>query len=163
MKTTRRLMAAALAVTAFAVLAHPTTARPPSVTTTTTSAPTTRTATADERAFCEATIELFGPITGDCAVVPLWGSIEEDDPWGRWDCARQGNHICDTPDGLVIYFNIGGQLEGFYLDAPDRPGCFMEPSNTPDGWEVIFYSRISGRGAPEFIGDPLGFEVRCQL
>lgn len=37
----------------------------------------------------------------------------------------------------------------------------MEPSNTPDGWEIIFYSRISGRGAPEYIGDPLGFEVRC--
>lgn len=46
------------------------------------------------------------------------------------------------------------------LAAPDRPGCFVEPSNTAAGFEVIFYSHISGRAD---IGDPLGFEVRCPM
>lgn len=125
--------------------------------TTSTTVATTRAATADEASFCLAHLETLGPITGDCNVVPLGGELFEDDPWGRWDCRTMGNHIC----GDLIFFNIGGELHAYDLNAPDRPGCFMEPSNRRQGWEIIFYSRISGRGAPEYIGDPLGFEVGC--
>jgi hypothetical protein len=82
-------------------------------------------------------------------------TINEDDP--RWDCRTMGNHQC----GTTLYFNLDGELYGFDVNAPDRPGCFVEPSNTKAGYEVVFYSRISGRGAPEFLGDPLGFEVTC--
>ena len=117
----------------------------------------TRPASAAEAAFCEANLELLGPITGDCGIVPLAGGIEEDDPWGRWDCRTMGNNIC----GTTIFFDMDGEWRGFALNDRHRPACFVEPSNTPAGFEIIFYSRMSGRGAPEHLGDPLGFEVRC--
>lgn len=123
----------------------------------------TRYASSAERSFCDANWDTLGPITGDCRIVPLLGELYEDDAWGRWVCETMGNHICNVDGVLVIYFNIGGQLHGYELSDPHRPGCFVEPSNTAAGYEVIFYSRISGRGAPEFIGDPLGFEVNCPL
>jgi hypothetical protein len=79
-----------------------------------------------------------------------------------WDCKTMGNHICGDGSGnLTIWFTIDGSLQGFDINDPHRPGCFIEPGNTETGYEIIFYSRISGRGAPEFIGDRLGFEVRC--
>lgn len=133
--------------------------RPP---TTTTTVATTRAASADEANFCLAHLDTLGPITGDCNVVPVGGTLFEDDPWGRWDCRTMGNRTCgDGAGNLTIWFEVDGTLSGFDVDDPHRPGCFVEPSNTPEGYEVIFYSRISGRGPPEFIGDPLGFEVRC--
>ncbi len=154
----KRLIAAAFAALALTASASPA------------GAPTlpegTRYATSAEQTFCQANWDTLGPITGDCRIVPLLlegDSISEDDPWGRWVCETMGNHICNVDGVLVIYFNIDGQLHGYELNAPDRPGCFVEPSNTAAGFEVIFYSRISGRGAPEFIGDPLGFEVNCRL
>lgn len=133
---------------------------------------TTRPATPYEAAFCQEHIEVYGPVTGDCTVIPLPGyilpdgatydgTIYEDDAFGRWDCRKMGNHICNVDGDLIIYFDLGGELHGFELSAPDRPACFMEPSNTAEAWEIIFYSRMSGRGAPEYIGDPLGFEVNC--
>lgn len=122
----------------------------------------TRQAYAQEMLSCENTWDVRGPITGNCGYVPLYGEIQEDDPWDRWDCKINGNHICGDPiHGLVIWFNLNGELQGYELNAPDRPGCFVEPSDTRDGYEVIFYSHISGRGAPEFLGDELGFEVPC--
>lgn len=122
----------------------------------------TRAATPDEAAFCLAHLEDFGPVTGDCNVVPIGGTLYEDDAWGRWDCRTMGNRVCgDGAGNLTIWFEIGGTLSGFDVNDPHRPGCFVEPADTPEGYDVIFYSRISGRGAPEFIGDPLGFEVRC--
>lgn len=80
--------------------------------------------------------------------------ITEDEP--RWDCRTMGNHICGEPDAghLVIYFTLGDQVHGFDLNAPDRPGCFVEPSDTPAGYEVIFRPDISQ-------DDDLGFEVVC--
>lgn len=113
----------------------------------------TRPATAGEAAFCQANYEQLGPITGDCHKVPLAGGIEEDDPWGRWDCRTMGNHVC----GSTIYFNLAGQLHGFDLNAPDRPGCFAEPSATHAGFEVIWYGRISAHT------DEFGFEVNCPM
>lgn len=121
-----------------------------------------RLATPAEAAFCEAHLETLGPITGDCLVVPKVGTIHEDDPWGRWDCRTMGNHTCgDGAGNLTIWFEVDGALQGFDVNDPHRPGCFVEPSDTPEGYDVIHYSRISGRGPPEYIGDPLGFEVRC--
>ncbi len=135
---------------------------------------TTRPAYPYEARFCQDNYDQLGPITGDCTVVPLAGyvtpdgtvldgSIQEDDPYGRWDCRTMGNHVCGDENGnLTLYITYAdGNIHGFELSAPDRPGCFMEPSNTRAGYEVIFYTHISGRGAPEFIGDPLGFEVNC--
>lgn len=130
--------------------------------TTSTTVATTRAATTDEAAFCLAHLETLGPITGDCNVVPVGGTLYEDDPWGRWDCRTMGNRTCgDGAGNLTIWFEIDGALQGFDINDPHRPGCFVEPSTTVAGYEVIAYSRISGRGAPEYLGDPLGFEVRC--
>lgn len=77
--------------------------------------------------------------------------IEEDDP--AWDCTTMGDHQC----GSLIYFNLGGELHAFEINAPDRPGCFVEPSSARGGFEVFFYPRISGRD------EPLGFEVTCPI
>ena len=107
----------------------------------------TRPATLAERAFCEANYDLFGPMTGDCNVVPLGCEITEDDAWGRWDCASMGNRVC----GSTIY--VGGT--GYHVNDRHRPGCFMEPSKTPNGWEVIFYPSITEHA------DEFGFEVPC--
>lgn len=112
---------------------------------------TTRPATPTERSFCQANYDLLGPITEDCSQVPLSGSIEEDDPWGRWDCRTMGNMMC----GELIYFNIGGQLHSYGVNAPNRPACIVEPSNTREGYEVIFYMDMAKWGG-EF-----GFEVNC--
>lgn len=162
------LKRAALVLLAGAILfgstadARPT--RTPPTTTTTVAAPTAltvRLATLEEEGFCLAHFDTLGPVTGDCLLVPVDGlySVEEDDPWGRWDCHTMGNHTC----GDLIFFNLGGELHGFDVNAPDRPTCFVEPSSTPAGFEVIFYSNMSGRGAPEYLGDPLGFEVNCPI
>ena len=62
-----------------------------------------------------------------------------------------GNRIC----GNTIYFRINRKLQGFDLNDPNRPGCFVEPSNVSRGYEVIYYSRTSDRS------ETLGFEVRC--
>lgn len=122
----------------------------------------TRPATADEVAFCLANLDTLGPASGDCRTVPLTGPLYEDDPWGRWDCRTMGNRTCgDGAGNLTIWFDVDGELQGFDVNDPHRPGCFMEPSTTAVGYEVIRYSRISGRGAPEYIGDPLGFEIPC--
>jgi hypothetical protein len=32
------------------------------------------------------------PADGDCSTMPA--EIQEDDPWGRWNCATMGNRIC---------------------------------------------------------------------
>lgn len=122
-----------------------------------TTVPVDRPATELEEHFCQENFELLGPSSGDCSRVPLNAVLYEDDPWGRWDCRIMGNRQC----GDVLWFDLDGTLQGFDINDPHRPGCFIEPSNTETGWEIIFYSRISGRGAPEFLGDPLGFEVRC--
>jgi hypothetical protein len=124
---------------------------------TSTTVPVDRPATEDERSFCEAHFDVLGPINNDCSRVVLAGEIQEDDPWGRWDCRVMGNRQC----GSTLWFTVEGMLQGFDINDPHRPGCFVEPSNVVAGFEIIHYSRISGRGAPEFIGDPLGFEVRC--
>lgn len=88
-----------------------------------------------------------GPASGDCNAVPN-GPIAEDDPWGRFDCRTMGNLACTSTGSLDF-------------ELLDRPGCFMEPANGLTGWTVVRYSNIRGRGAPEFLGDPLGFEVPC--
>jgi len=75
-------------------------------------------------------------------------TIEEDDP--RWDCKTMGNHIC----GEIIWFNVGGELQGYELNAPSRPACRVEPSNTRVGYEVIFYPNQDQ-------ADDIGFEVTC--
>ena len=117
-----------------------------------------RPATEQEEHFChESTFRGEPPASGDCSRVPLFDTIYEDDVNGRWDCRTMGNRIC----GSTIHVPVGDQIHAFDVNAPDRPGCFMEPSSTPQGWEIIYYSQISGRGAPEFIGDPFGFEVPC--
>lgn len=115
-----------------------------------TTTPTDRPATDAERTFCEQNFDTLGPVTGDCSKVPLQGEILEDDPWGRWDCRTMGNHVC----GDQIFFRLGDQLVSFSLNDPNRPGCFVEPSNTPEGFEVIYRPVMSQ-------GDQIGFEVRC--
>lgn len=118
----------------------------------------THPATPNERAFCLAHLEKLGPITGDCGVVPTFGEILEDDPWGRWDCRTMGNHMCGDANGNVtIYFNLGGELHGFEVNAPDRPACIVEPSNVKGGFEVIFYPAMS------MWGGEFGFEVDCPI
>lgn len=114
--------------------------------------PGTRPATATEAAFCVANYDLYGPINGDCNTVLLGGEIQEDDPWGRWNCMTMGNHIC----GSVIYFNLGGELHGFEVNAPNRPACRVEPSSTRAGFEVIFYGDHAK-------ADQAGFEVTCAI
>lgn len=80
--------------------------------------------------------------------------ITEDDP--RWDCRTMGNFICGDGHGnLTIWFQEGDGLAGYDVNDPHRPGCFVEPSNTPEGHETIYYAYISDRT------DPLGFEVPC--
>jgi hypothetical protein len=74
--------------------------------------------------------------------------IQEDDPWGRWDCATMGNRVC-APTAPLNF------------ELTSRPGCFMEPSSTPDGWEIIWYPNISVRGTPGFPADEFGFEIPC--
>lgn len=118
--------------------------------------PATRPATATEAAFCVANYDQLGPINGDCTTVVLAGDIQEDDPWGRWDCRTMGNHVCGSAKGPIIHFNLGGELHGFELNAPNRPACRVEPSNTREGFEVIFYM-------DQAKADQAGFEVRCPL
>lgn len=118
----------------------------------------TRSATPAESAFCLANYDRLGPITHNCARVSLWGTIEEDDPWGRWDCRTMGNHICGS---TIFFVHADGSIHGYELNAPDRPGCFMEPSSAAGGFEIIGYSAISGRDAPEYLGSEFGFEVPC--
>jgi hypothetical protein len=48
------------------------------------------------------------------------------------------------------------QGEVYDINAPDRPACWMEPSNTPEGYEVILYPRLSMHNDAD-----LGFEVSC--
>lgn len=117
-----------------------------------------RAATADEERFCLDNLELLGPASGDCSRVPLFGTLYEDDPWGRWDCRIMGNRQCGD---LLFFAAADGRLVGFHINDPHRPGCFVEPSSVRGGFEIIGFSRISGRGAPEYMGDPLGFEVPC--
>lgn len=77
-------------------------------------------------------------------------AVSEDS--AGWDCRTMGNHVC----GSTIWFNIGGELQGYEVDAPDRPACWAEPSTTPDGYEVIFYPAGGG-------GQHGGFEVVCPI
>lgn len=113
---------------------------------------TTRAATPDEHAFCLAHPD-EGPITGDCAVVPLAGDITEDDPWGRWDCRTNGNHTCSG----LIFFRIGGEFWTYEVNDPHRPACFVQPSSTREGFEVIFSWDLAR------FTDELGFEVNCPI
>lgn len=160
----------ALALLAGAIIFGSTAdARPTRTTTTTTTTvvapvtPTLRLATLEEEGFCLAHLDILGPVTGDCLLVPVDdSSLTEDDPWGRWDCRTMGNRICgDGAGNLTIYFDFGGELYGFDVNAPDRPACFVEPSPTAAGYRITFYSQMSGRGAPEYLGDPFGFEANC--
>lgn len=48
------------------------------------------------------------------------------------------------------------QGEVYDINAPDRPACWMEPSNTPEGYEVILYPHLSMHNDADF-----GFEVSC--
>lgn len=48
------------------------------------------------------------------------------------------------------------QGEVYDINAPDRPACWMEPSNTPEGYEVILYPHLSMHNDAD-----LGFEVSC--
>lgn len=113
-------------------------------------APEFRDATEREFQTCaENSMRGNGPANGDCQHVPD-GFFYEDDPWGRWNCRADGNGIC-APSAPLDF------------ELLDRPGCFIEPSSTPSGWEIIWYSNIRGRGAPEFLGDPLGFEIPCPI
>lgn len=58
------------------------------------SSPEFRSATEREEQICmENSMRGDGPSTGDCRQVPT-GTIYEDDPWGRWNCATMGNRIC---------------------------------------------------------------------
>lgn len=84
------------------------------------------------------------PANGDCRWIPNVVGITEDDPWGRFNCR--------TMDSCG---------ESLYLTLLDRPGCFIEPAGPPDYYDIVYYSNIQSRGAPEYLGDPLGFEVPC--
>lgn len=88
-----------------------------------------------------------GPASGDCQHLPD-GPISEDDPWGRWDCSTMGNRVC-APTAPLNF------------ELTSRPGCFMEPSSTSDGWEIIWYPDISKRGTSGFPSDEFGFEIPC--
>lgn len=117
-----------------------------------TPSPTSRPATSQERQFCLDNFEKLGPASGDCTKVPLNATvISEDDPYGRFNCVTMGNHQC----GEVLFFNMEGQWQGYAIDAPNRPGCFVEPSKTVEGYEITFYEDIA------YHGDILGFEIRC--
>lgn len=97
--------------------------------------------------------------SGDCSRIPiaaLFSAPEEDDVYGRWDCRVMGNRQCaDT-----LFFTMAdGSLVGYHINDPTRPGCFVEPSNTPEGFEVIYRPNIYRPNIS--VGDGLGFEVRC--
>lgn len=77
-------------------------------------------------------------------------ALEEDDP--NWDCRTMGNHIC----GSTIYFHLGNEWIGWPLDSTERPSCWMEPSSTPEGYEVILYDHL--RLVPP---NEVGFEIPC--
>lgn len=79
------------------------------------------------------------PAYTDCSHLPD-GPIYEDDPWGRWDCRTMGNLTC------------GPMLD---LDQLDRPGCFIEPASTPNGWDIVRYTDIRQHT------DEFGFEIPC--
>lgn len=96
------------------------------------------------------------PKLRDRLEAPSTTIITEDDIYGRWDCRTMGNFICGDGHGnLTIWFQEGDGLAGYDVNDPHRPGCFVEPSNTPEGHETIYYAYISDRT------DPLGFEVPC--
>lgn len=75
-------------------------------------------------------------------------TCQEDEPC--WDCQTMGNHVCG-PNPLIA---VKGEL--YELRAPNRPGCFVEPSNTVDGFEIILYPDIAAVNSAD-----LGFEVPC--
>jgi hypothetical protein len=43
----------------------------------------------------------------------------------------------------------------YKVDDPNRPACFMEPSDTPEGVEMILYSRLADKTSDR------GIEVVC--
>lgn len=74
------------------------------------------------------------------------GKCHEDDPC--WDCTIMGNRIC----GTTIY--VKGRA--YDINDEQRPGCFVEPSDTPEQYEVIYYPHLSME--PDVQG---GFEIAC--
>lgn len=60
-----------------------------------------------------------------------------------------GNRVCG-PDLIAVH----GEL--YEVSAPNRPGCFVEPSDSVDGFEVILYPDIAAVNPAD-----LGFEVPC--
>lgn len=70
---------------------------------------------------------------------------------GRYDVggateSSHGRH----PEVIAVH----GEL--YEINAPNRPGCFVEPSATVEGFEVIFYPDMGLRNDID-----LGFEVSC--
>lgn len=67
--------------------------------------------------------------------------------------ADTATDFASTPDPYE-YVTVQGQV--YQTNAPHRPACWVEPSETPDGFEVILYPDT----AMHHDGD-LGFEVAC--
>lgn len=88
------LLIATVALAILALLVSAPSSPAAGTTTVTTTPINTRSATAQEMLFCEANWDTLGPITNNCGYVPLWGGIEEDDAFGRWDCRLDGNGLC---------------------------------------------------------------------
>lgn len=87
------------------------------------------------------------PCKEDEVVAP---KIDHNPHYGlTWTCQNAEQYIARGTQIIV-------QGESYDINAPDRPACFMEPSGTKEGYEVILYPHLS----MHHDGD-LGFEVSC--